>query len=99
MPCRHGSSNYGNSSTSLGRGGGPPLLEILVIKGFFGILAVIKHFEQFAEGEKKLGKFRRRRKKMRGFLLYREGGGTPLLENEVIKGQSPIIRVISNLWL
>ena len=52
------------------------------------IIRVFKHFEQFAEGEKKLG----------GFLLYREGGGTPLLENEVIKGQSPIIRVISDLW-
>ena len=38
-------------------GGGPPLLEILVIKGFLGILAVIKHFEQFAEGEKILGDF------------------------------------------
>ena len=60
--------NYGNSSISLGRGGHPPLLEILVIKGFFGILAVIKHFEQFAEGEKKLGKFRRRRKKIGGIF-------------------------------
>ena len=62
-------------------GGGcpPPLLEILVIKGFFGILAVIKHFEQFAEGEKKIGKFRRWRKKIGGFLLYRVGGGSPPL--------------------
>ena len=43
-------------------GGGPPLLEIEVFKGILRIIRVFKHFEQFAEGEKKLGKFRRRRK-------------------------------------
>ena len=45
-------------------GGGypPPLLEILVIKGFFGIIRVIKHCGNFAEGENFWGKFRRRRK-------------------------------------
>ena len=38
-------------------GGYPPLLEILVIKGFFGKSAVIKHSAQFAEGEKIWGNF------------------------------------------
>ena len=49
-------------------GGGTPLLEIEVIKGILRIIRVIKHFEQFAEGEKNLGKFRRRRKKIGGIF-------------------------------
>ena len=51
----------------------PPLLEILVIKGFFGIIRVIKHCGNFAEGENFGGNFAEGEKKMRKF--YWVGGG------------------------
>ena len=71
-------------------GGGypPPLLEILVIKGFFGIIRVIKHCGNFAEGEKF----------WRKILLGRGGYPPPLLEILVIKGEYSKIAVIKDLW-
>ena len=82
----------------MGRGGcTPPLLEILVIKGFFGIIRVIKHCGNFAEGENFWGNFAEGEKNLRKILLGRGGYPPPLLEILVIKGEYSILAVIKDL--
>ena len=57
--------------------GGTPLLEVEVIKGILRKTRVIKHFEQFAEGEKKWGNFAEGEKILGDFYCIGRGGYPP----------------------